>query len=156
MEKSDIYRPKGPLVSKGIREVGALVLLFVLLYTAASKLYDWEGTRLAFANQVFPIWLSARLAWAVPAGELAIAALLLFPSTRFWGFKLASGIFLLFAGYVALVLTGIFGRIPCSCGGIVSTLGWWEHLVLNIVLLVTAILGCRLERIGQSKINNEK
>ena len=78
------------------------------------------------------------------------------PSTRIWGFKLASGLFLLFTGYVALVLTGIFGRIPCSCGGIVSTLGWWEHLVLNIVLLVTAILGYRLERIGQSKINIEK
>lgn len=156
MEKSDIYGPKGPLLSKGIRELGALVLAFVLLYTGAGKLYDWEGTKAAFANQVFPIWLSERLAWAVPTAELAIAALLLFPTTRILGFKLASGLFLLFTGYVALVLTGIFGRIPCSCGGIVSTLGWWEHLVLNILLLVTAILGYRLEKIGQSKINNEK
>lgn len=151
-----MYRRLGPLVSKGIREAGAFVLSFVLLYTASSKLYDWEGTQLAFANQVFPIWLSARLAWAAPTAELAIAALLLFPTTRILGFKLASGLFLLFTGYVALVLTGIFGRIPCSCGGIVSTLGWSEHLVLNIVLLATAILGYRLEKIGQSKINIEK
>jgi hypothetical protein len=61
-----------------------------------------------------------------------------------------------FTGYVALVLTGIFGRIPCSCGGIVSALGWGEHLILNIALLTIAILGYRASKNIRTKINNQK
>jgi hypothetical protein len=52
----------------------------------------------------------------------------------------------LFSGYIVLVLTGVFGRVPCSCGGVIGSLGWWEHLVFNVVFLGIGIWGMKLGR----------
>ncbi|EMS34051.1 hypothetical protein C943_03867 [Mariniradius saccharolyticus AK6] len=130
-------------------EAAAIILALVFVYTAGSKWLDMEATRNGFMNQPFPKWMAMALVYIIPSVEFVCGILLLVPVRRKIGFGIAVMLMGLFTGYVVLVLTSVFGRIPCSCGGIVSTLGWSEHLVLNIVLLATAILGYRLERIGQ-------
>jgi hypothetical protein len=137
-------------------EASAIVLAFVFLYTTGSKWLDMEATREAFMNQPFPKRMGLGLAYILPAVEFVSAILLLLPSARKIGFGIALLLMGAFTGYVALVLTGIFGRIPCSCGGIVSALGWGEHLILNIALLTIAILGYRASKNIRTKINNQK
>ncbi|MEB2778721.1 hypothetical protein SYJ56_25660, partial [Algoriphagus sp. D3-2-R+10] len=48
---------------------------------------------------------------------------------------------ILFTGYVTLVWLGFTERVPCSCGGVLSSLGWGEHLVFNLVFLGIAVWG---------------
>ena len=39
--------------------------------------------------------------------------------------------------------------LPCSCGGIIETLTWAQHLCLNIALLFLAIAGICMEKNNQ-------
>ncbi|MFD2035162.1 MauE/DoxX family redox-associated membrane protein [Belliella marina] len=117
------------------------LLAIVFIYTAVSKVYDWEGTRRSLYNQVFPIWFAEALLYVIPALELVIAAMLLSKNTAKSGLLLSVILMALFTGYVGLIMTGVFGRVPCSCGGVISSLGWGEHLVFNIVLMGIGVVG---------------
>jgi len=119
-----------------------LVLLFV--YAAASKLLFFRGFTNQMLNQPLPRPLSLSLVWLLPAAELSTAALLLLPRTRKAGLWASLGLMALFTGYVALVLSRAFNRIPCSCGGIFSRLSWPGHLAFNLVTLVVTGLAIRL------------
>jgi hypothetical protein len=35
-----------------------------------------------------------------------------------------------------LVKLLVFGRIPCSCGGLISSLSWTQHLFFNLFFLL--------------------
>lgn len=48
---------------------------------------------------------------------------------------------LIFTLYVALILLNAFEYIPCSCGGIMESLSWNEHLLVNLLFLAVAITG---------------
>ena len=75
----------------------------------------------------------------VPLAELAVALLLVKSRTRLIGLYGALGLMLLFTGYtVAIVFIAPYR--PCSCGGVISLLSWEQHLVLNVVLLLLALL----------------
>ena len=132
------------------------ILAFVFIYTAVSKLYDWDGTQRALYNQVFPIWFAEILLYTIPVIELATAGLLLNSKTIRKGLLVSFILMLSFTGYIGLIMTGVFGRIPCSCGGIISTLGWGEHLVLNIVLLGLALVGIWIENAKNEEIHGIK
>jgi len=132
-------------VRMALQEMGCLFLSLVFLYTGIAKIYDWQGTKMAFHNQVFPVWMAEALVISLPPVEILAGLMLLVPKTRKMGLAASVVMMAVFTGYVGLVLTGIFGRIPCSCGGMISTLGWEEHLILNLVLLGIGVWGWRYE-----------
>lgn len=141
---------KGTITTKGIRqgrstqiipEVASLLLAVVFAYTAVSKVYDWYGTKMALTNQIFPNWISEILLYGLPLVEVAVAVMLLLPGTRRTALVLGILLMTAFTAYVATVMTGVFGRIPCSCGGVISSLSWGEHLVFNLAVLGIAIWG---------------
>ncbi|GBF22114.1 hypothetical protein C21_04307 [Arenibacter sp. NBRC 103722] len=77
--------------------------------------------------------------WTLPLLELAVALLLIWKKTRLIGFYGVLGLMLLFTGYtVAIVFFAPYR--PCSCGGIISLLSWEQHLALNAILLLLALL----------------
>ena len=124
-----------------LAEGAAWLLSAVFVYTAVSKVYDWSGTRMAMYNQVFPIGMAEILLYVLPVVELGVAVLLLVPAWRRTGLLLSTGLMSLFTGYIALVWMGFTERVPCSCGGVLSSLGWGEHLVFNLVFLGIAVWG---------------
>jgi hypothetical protein len=130
---------------EGIIEIMALLLAFLFLYTGLSKLIDWEQTKSGLYNQVFPIWVSQVLLYMLPVLEIGTALILMIPKTRQLGFRISVILMACFSGYIGLVLTGIFGRVPCSCGGVIDSLGWWEHLVFNLVFLGIGVVGWNRE-----------
>lgn len=76
-------------------------------------------------------------------GAEAIAVmLLLIPLTRWYGLILAALLMSLFTAYIAYMLITA-SALPCSCGGIISKLGWKEHLWLNIILFIIACLAVK-------------
>ncbi|MCH7415287.1 hypothetical protein MM213_17435 [Belliella sp. R4-6] len=124
-----------------INEGYSWLLIILFGYTAINKLIDWEHTRASLYNQVFPIWLSEIILYLIPFLELLTVILLILPRTRRQGLVISILLMLAFTIYISLVLTNIFGRIPCSCGGVLNQLGWTEHLFFNLLFLGIALLG---------------
>lgn len=69
--------------------------------------------------------------------------LLLIPLTRWYGLILAALLMSLFTAYIAYMLITA-SSLPCSCGGIISKLGWKEHLWLNIGLFIIACVAVKV------------
>lgn len=124
----------------------ALLLLFV--YTSASKFLDYE--KFVFQMQLAPVPLmklfAPFLGWVVPLIEMIISICL------------ALGFFYSFiqirALYVSVILLTFFevyissmllsgSNLPCTCGGIVSQLGWGQHLFLNAFFVIGGILSIK-------------
>lgn len=126
-----------------VSEVCALLLSLLFTYTAISKLYDWERTKNGLYNQVFPKELADLLLYGLPPVELLAAVFLLITKKRKLGFWLSAILMTVFSLYIGIVMTGVFARIPCSCGGILNSLGWGEHLVFNLVFLGIAVIGLK-------------
>ena len=126
---------KQPLLS-GINSL--LILLWV--YAAGSKLLDYKTSRQQMLNQVFPDFIGHILAWAVPLVELLAAGLLMSNRTLIAGLNLSLFLLLQFTIYISVVMTGLFGRIPCSCGGILEEMTWGQHLMFNLLFLILNLI----------------
>ncbi len=109
-----------------------VILLILWLYAPLSKLADYEETRRQMLNQVFPAWMAEILAWLVPVTELALVPAMLFKPVQLPGLKASLVLLIAFSIYIALAMSGAFGRIPCSCGGIIRDMGYWTHLLFNL------------------------
>jgi len=121
-----------------------LILLFT--YTAVSKWLNIEAHLYAMRNQPFSRSVNDLLAYALPAVEIITVVLLVINSTRLLGLYISLLLMALFTAYVSAVLLNFFGRIPCSCGGVIELLGWNEHLVFNIFFLLISIAAIRLHK----------
>lgn len=121
-----------------------LVLLFT--YTALSKWLNMEAHLYAMRNQPFSRPVNNLLAYVLPVVEIITVVLLLMHRTRLAGLFLSFVLMALFTGYVGVVLLNVFGRIPCSCGGVLEQLGWKEHLVFNLFFLFISITAIRLHQ----------
>ncbi len=111
------------------------VVLF--LYAGGVKLID-HGS---FLGQLIksPI-LAAHaswVAWIVPITELVVATALLVPRFRLMALYASFGLMAAFTTYVAWILK-FSDKLPCACGGVLSSLHWKGHLVLNLSFLFLA------------------
>lgn len=121
-----------------------LMLTFLFVYTASSKLMDMDSFLSVLRNQPLPRFSIPVLVWLVPISELIIALFLLFDATRWWGLLGSFALMLLFTIYIALVLLHVFQKVPCSCGGVIRQLGWRQHLFFNIFFLIVAYAGIKI------------
>ncbi|TXE01856.1 MauE/DoxX family redox-associated membrane protein [Algoriphagus aquimarinus] len=128
-----------------MNRIFSTVLILLWTYTGLDKLIRFTESRNAFHNQTFPEELAEVLAYAVPISELLIALLLLFAVTRWWGYLGSILLLTVFTTYVGLIWVGAFPRVPCNCAGILESLGWAEHFVLNVMGIGMGVAGIRLK-----------
>lgn len=126
----------------------SLLLIILFVYTGISKLLHLDTfiTRLEQMPYISPF--AQLIGWCVPLCELVLAGLLLTHKYRLIGLYLSFILLTLFSGYIITVLQ-FSSSIPCSCGGIVSFLGWRDHILLNIGFMVLVLLGiiwCKKEK----------
>ncbi|SFZ89524.1 Methylamine utilisation protein MauE [Flaviramulus basaltis] len=129
----------------------SIIYLYVILfvYTATSKLLAFEvfETRL-FKSPLISDYADT-LAYAIPLIEYLITVFLLFPKTINIGLYASLGLMTLFTAYIIYILN-FSSSIPCSCGGVLESLGWREHLIFNLSFIVLAIVGILLSNQQQS------
>ena len=118
----------------------SLLLTLLFVYTAVSKLIELDTFQWRLERMPYIAPYAYLLSWEVPFLELIIAGLLWLP--RYQIMALYASFILLgcFTLYIVLVLK-FSDSIPCSCGGVISTLGWQHHIVLNISFMALAALG---------------
>lgn len=132
---------KGEMKRTIIVEIISFLFVFLFVYAAVVKLVDYD----AFVTQIgsspiLPGNLRFFLAFFIPVLELVAAFLYFFPPLRKQALWLSAGLMAAFTGYVFAILE-LAPHVPCSCGGVLESLGWTEHLVFNIFFLVLALGG---------------
>jgi len=118
----------------------SLLLTILFVYTAVSKLMYLDVFQLRLARMPYISSYASFISWIVPFLELVIAGLLWFPRYRTIAFFSSFILLALFTVYISIVLK-YSDSIPCSCGGVISALGWKDHILLNISFMVLALLG---------------
>jgi len=119
---------------------GLFFLLF--LYAAANKLMDFEKFKAQLGQSPILTDYAGIIAWLIPAIEIGIAILLIFPKTILTGLYASFSLMVMFSAYIYISLN-FTERIPCSCGRILEKMDWTAHLIFNlffVVLGLTAIL----------------
>ena len=114
------------------------IVLFV--YTAVSKLIDFENFQVQIAQSPLLSAFATPIAYSVVIGELLIALMLCFTKSRTLGLYLFLGFMTAFTVYIYLILN-YSPFVPCSCGGVLEKMGWTEHLWFNIGVCIMSILG---------------
>lgn len=127
-------------------EIAAGLIVLLFMYASASKLFDLQSFIHEMERQPLPLWLKRPLVWIVPGTEILVSAALLFPKTRLAGFYAAAVLLFAFTCYTVLVLSLFFGKIPCSCGGVIKSLSWPQHLLLNLFFLLLAVAAIMYQR----------
>jgi putative oxidoreductase len=110
-----------------------LILLFI--YAAISKLIVPVDFRAQLYRQPFSHGMADALFYLLPAAEVIAAGLLCFNRTVLTGLVFSLLLLLSFTIYVTLGVLHFWAKIPCSCGGILSHMGWGAHLVFNIFFI---------------------
>jgi len=124
-----------------------IVLLFatLFLYTGISKLMEYAvfKEQIALSPLLKPV--SRWLAIILPITEIIVSVILFIPITRLKGLYASLLLMVLFTGYIVYIL--IYNdHLPCTCGGVLESLSWKQHLLFNsicIVLALTGIVLCR-------------
>ncbi|SDC25419.1 MauE/DoxX family redox-associated membrane protein [Pedobacter soli] len=117
-----------------------VMLLVLWAYAGFSKLADYH--RFVAQMELAPVPLIKDLApligFVVPLVELSLVCLLFterFRKTAHW---LSFFLLLSFTVYISLMLfSGL--RLPCTCGGLISKLGWRQHLFFNLFFMLVSL-----------------
>ncbi|OMP80356.1 MauE/DoxX family redox-associated membrane protein [[Flexibacter] sp. ATCC 35208] len=132
-------------MKKLLIEIIASLLVILFLYTGLNKLIEHATFRHQLSISPWSLlaaW-SGVVSWALPIGEVLLAAMLLITAFRMTAF-IASAI--LFAGF--LVYLGILlssgANLPCTCGGIISSMSWNAHVWFDAAFLLLCIAGIYL------------
>ncbi|UPK69046.1 MauE/DoxX family redox-associated membrane protein [Chitinophaga filiformis] len=120
------------------------VLLLLWIYTGLSKLIQFDKFRFEAGRSPFLQHIAPLVAVMVPAGELLIAAMLIFKPTRVAGLYASLFLITLFTGYVYTMLHYAYD-LPCSCGGIIELLTWEQHLVVNLMFTLLTVIAILLQ-----------
>jgi len=133
---------------------GLLVILWT--YAALSKWIQFKAFTVSLFNQALPRWSIYPLSYLLPFCELLIAIALCFTSYRKKALWASFILLSVFTVYISGALLNLFSRFPCSCGGMISTLSWKDHLWFNIFFIVLSVVGLIMTRTTSKRIFNLK
>ncbi|SEA49763.1 MauE/DoxX family redox-associated membrane protein [Pedobacter hartonius] len=123
------------------KTVYSFIILFI--YTATSKIQSFESFELVLSKSVLIGKYSTLVAWTVPSLEILISALLIVPVTRRLGLFSSLAIMLVFTIYLIYMINS-GSQLICTCGGVLSSLTWKQHIWFNAVFIVLALTGVKL------------
>ena len=122
------------------------LLIMLFLYASLSKFLDFQTFIGEMNNQPLPNSWTPFLVWIIPCSEILICILVLLERTRLLGYWISFSFMSMFTVYSIMILLNFFGRIPCSCGGVIKRLTWKQHVVLNLFFVALSIGGVILQR----------
>ncbi len=128
-----------------IVEIISMLLILLFVYAAVSKIIDHKAFLYTLRKSPILSVYSNIISWMVPLAELFIAVLLIFPAYRGTALFYSGLLMCAFTLYIAYMIVFI-PQLPCSCGGILKSMGWRAHLVFNICFTVFAFGGWLLRK----------
>ena len=113
--------------------------LYILLFTyaAVSKLLDFENFQVQLRQSPLLSSIAGWVSWLVPVSEIAFSICLFFYSTRRLTLYASFVLMVMFSAYIYIILN-YSDFVPCSCGGILESMDWTQHLIFNLVFVLLA------------------
>jgi hypothetical protein len=136
---------------KIIVEVVCCLYILLFVYAAVSKLLDFENFRIQLAQSPLLSAYAGIVAPGIIGLELLLAGLLVMKSERFISLFVCYFLMVSFTVYIYIILN-YSEFVPCSCGGILEKLGWYEHMIFNIAFAVLGIIALLLSTEDKVKI----
>jgi putative oxidoreductase len=129
-------------------EIYAALLILLFVYTSVNKFLDYD--KFVFQMRLAPVPFvkiaAPILGWLVPSVELLIAIALavgmFIPSIKVKALYASVILLMAFEVYIAIMLLS-GSHLPCTCGGIISEMGWKEHLFFNGFFIIGGILSIK-------------
>ena len=123
-----------------IADIICLLYILLFVYTAVSKLLDFQNFRVQLGQSPLLSAFAGYIAWMVPILELFIVLLIVSKRWRIIGLLGALCMMVMFTAYIFIILN-YSPFVPCSCGGILEKMGWQEHFIFNCVFMILAAAG---------------
>ena len=133
-----------------IVEIISALLVFLFIYAALSKLLEFDKFKYQLSQSPFITNISWLVVWAIPVGEILISISLLIKRTRPAGLYLSFFLMLLFTGYIFIMLK-YSSYLPCSCGGVLSSMSWKQHFFFNLAFTGLSVLGIVMQNIHSNE-----
>jgi len=128
-----------------ITDLIVYAFLILFMYTAANKLLTIKSFASTLAKSPLIGSFSMTIAWAIPVVEILIGILLILDSKRKWSLPAALALMILFTVYLSyMVLSG--SKLPCHCGGVISTMTWQQHIWFNLAFVTFGFIGLQTRR----------
>jgi hypothetical protein len=153
-----IMETSTPLIAAFADLVTSLLLL-LFLYTSVSKFLDYDKFVFQMRLAPFPLMktLAPILGWLMPIIEILICIGL---AAGFFYGKLK--INALYSSVILLIIFDIYigtmllsgSNLPCTCGEIISQMGWGQHLLFNAFFIITGIISISIFNKKQSFDND--
>lgn len=118
-----------------IYKTGVSLLIILWIYAAGSKILEYNTFKHELTMQHFPFKIEGTLVWLLPSIEILTAILLISTNTIKYGLIASALLLTIFTIYITFIITGIYNKAPCSCGGVFSMLSWKTHLIFNLSFL---------------------
>jgi uncharacterized membrane protein YphA (DoxX/SURF4 family) len=139
-------------LAKNYTNIVAYFIALLFVYAAISKVIDFENFQVQLAQSPLLSAYSGFISYAVIIVELLLAMFLCLPNYQQLALYGALGLMSAFTIYIFLILN-YSDFVPCSCGGILEKLGWTEHLIFNIVVVLLAFVAILYK---EKKVNPKK
>jgi len=126
--------------------IEGICFLFILLFTYAAvmKLMDLEKFQVQLGLSPLITSFASWVAWIIPSSEIVISLLLLVPTLRLFALYAAFALMVMFTAYI-IAITQFSFFVPCSCGGVLQSMGWTEHLYFNSGFVLLGAVGIALQ-----------
>lgn len=125
---------------KAVVETISILFIFLFVYAATSKLIEYEKFKVQLGQSPLLTDFASWIAWLVPAIEIIISVLLAIKQLKLMGLYASFSLMVMFTAYI-IGVTRFSDNIPCSCGGILESMGWNAHLLFNFSFVFLAIIG---------------
>ncbi|WP_039866932.1 MauE/DoxX family redox-associated membrane protein [Pedobacter sp. BAL39] len=118
--------------------VYAFIILFI--YTATSKILTINLYTVILSLLPLIGKYNETLAYLIPGSEVVVSLLLLIPVTKRLGLVCSLLLMTAFTIYITyMVLTN--PHLPCTCGGVLQSLSWQQHIFFNLAFIFLALIG---------------
>ena len=126
-------------------------LLFV--YAAVSKLLDLQKFQVELGKSPLLSFIAVPLSYAVPVLEIMLSLMVFASPLRTIGLYASFSLMVMFTTYIIIIMNYSY-YVPCSCGGILGTLGWRSHLAFNIAFVFFGLIGIVISESTKNDVFN--
>lgn len=123
-----------------IVDVAAYLFIILFMYTAANKILTLNSFASTLAKMSFIGRYSKILAWGIPILEIVVSIVLIIPSFRRRGLRASLFLMIIFTVYLIYMVLSK-SKLPCNCGGVISSMTWHQHIWFNLSFIALAMLG---------------
>lgn len=127
-------------VKELIMDIAVYLFIILFMYTAASKFLTISSFASTLAKSPLIGDLNYLVAWGVPVVEVIISIVLIFPTYRRAGLYASLILMTAFTIYLAFMILSD-SKLPCHCGGVISTMSWQQHIWFNMAFIALGIAG---------------